>query len=130
MRCLCLCLLLLCAGCDSRAVGDRRPQFIPTPRRAAANDTCPIPDPQPTYSTTYYYAKWCAPCGPASKIVSEKEFQGHQILKFDVDTQTGKSWAKLDKVTAVPAFLLWKDGQVILRTSDPAVWAKSLPKPK
>jgi len=65
-----------------------------------------------------FYATWCGPCQTVAPIIdSIKNEYGKKlrVLKIDVDKNNAAS-AKY-KVRGVPTFLLFKNGEIIWRSS-------------
>jgi thioredoxin 1 len=63
-----------------------------------------------------FYAQWCGPCKMMAPIIDEvaKEYAGKlKVVKVDVD-ESGETAATYG-VTAMPTFVVFKDGQEVWR---------------
>lgn len=56
----------------------------------------------------YFTAAWCGPCKAMKPIIAELQAEGHKITKIDVDQDRNK--ANLYRVSAMPTFVVLKDG--------------------
>lgn len=62
----------------------------------------------------YFTAEYCQPCRAMAPVISALQNEGHKITKIDVDQQ--RSLATQYGVSAMPTFILKKDGKVVSRT--------------
>jgi len=63
-----------------------------------------------------FYAQWCGPCKMMAPIIDEvaKDYEGKlKVVKVDVD-ESGEPAATYG-VTAMPTFVVFKDGQEVWR---------------
>jgi len=63
---------------------------------------------------TDWWAPWCGPCNAMGPIIDklEEEFEGRaKICKVNVDEE--KDLAVEYKISAIPAFLIFKGGEVV-----------------
>jgi len=65
-----------------------------------------------------FYAQWCGPCKMMAPIIDDiaREYNGKlKVVKVDVD-ESGETAATYG-VTAMPTFVVFKDGQEVARKS-------------
>lgn len=65
-----------------------------------------------------FHATWCGPCQTMSPIVDEvKNHFGSQLRVLKIDVDKNQVAAAKYKVRGVPTFLLFKEGEVVWRSS-------------
>lgn len=61
---------------------------------------------------TDWWAPWCGPCNAMTPLVS-KLSQQHKVGKINIDEN--QDLARKYQISAIPAFLFFKDGEVVHR---------------
>lgn len=67
-----------------------------------------------------FYAQWCAPCKRMAPIVEELSEQLADVAFFKIDINESRDLINEYGIKAVPAVLLFKDGQEIGRKTGSA----------
>lgn len=65
-----------------------------------------------------FFADWCGPCHMLSPILKElKSAWGDKIRLIKVDTEAHPEIAREFQISGIPTLILFKNGQVVHRTS-------------
>jgi thioredoxin 1 len=69
---------------------------------------------------TCFIASWCQSCGSIiHSITQAKEIFNHRLTVFLADIKTNKKAAKTFTIRSIPTLLLFRDGNLITRTTGP-----------
>ncbi len=62
-----------------------------------------------------FVAKWCSACKTAKPVIDEIEADGYKVTRYDADEEPDV--LKKYKVRSLPTFLIYRDNELVLRTS-------------
>jgi thioredoxin 1 len=60
-----------------------------------------------------FYANWCGPCRMLSPVLEELEEENDNISIAKVDVDEARELAMKYKISAIPALLFFKDGELV-----------------
>ena len=60
-----------------------------------------------------FYANWCGPCRMLSPVLEELEEENGNISIAKVDVDEARELAMKYKISAIPALLFFKDGELV-----------------
>ena len=60
-----------------------------------------------------FYANWCGPCRMLSPVLEELEEENDNISIAKVDVDEARKLAMKYKISAIPALLFFKDGELV-----------------
>jgi thioredoxin 1 len=60
-----------------------------------------------------FYANWCGPCRMLSPVLEELEEENDNISIAKVDVDEARELAMQYKISAIPALLFFKDGELV-----------------
>ena len=60
-----------------------------------------------------FYANWCGPCRMLSPVLEELEEENDNISIAKVDMDEARELAMKYKISAIPALLFFKDGELV-----------------
>lgn len=60
-----------------------------------------------------FYANWCGPCRMLSPVLEELEEENNNISIAKVDVDEARELAMKYKISAIPALLFFKDGELV-----------------
>jgi thiol-disulfide isomerase/thioredoxin len=62
-----------------------------------------------------FVSKWCEACRTAKPVIDEIEAAGYKVTRYDADEEPDV--LKKYKVRSLPTFLIYRDNDLVLRTS-------------